>query len=230
MLGRNLASRSLEPELMDSPDLTAQEYRAVMDDLAKVNRLTGTVRPTLEFLERAVGRRRSFRLLDVGFGEGAMLRAIARWARESGIACELVGVDLNPSGAPAARTATDPSDPIEYRTGDYAECGEWDVIVSSLVAHHMSREELLRFLRHMETHARVAWFSSDLHRHRLAYEGFRVLSRVMRWHPIVCHDGRLSIARSYTPREWRGLVEEADVGEAVVYRAFPFRVCVERVR
>lgn len=230
VFGRNLAIRSQEQELMDSPDLSAHEYRAVMDDLAKVNRLTGTVRPTLEFLERAVGSRSSFRLLDVGFGEGAMLRAIARWARERRIACELVGVDLNPSGVPAARAATDPNDPIAYRTGDYVDCGDWDVIISSLVAHHMGHGELLRFLRYMEAHAEVAWFSSDLHRHPVAYVGFLALSKVMRWHPIVCHDGGLSIARSYTPREWRALVDEAGVREAVVYRAVPFRVCVEHIR
>ena len=45
----------------------------------------------------------AFRLLDVGFGHGDMLRAIARWARRRGIAVDLVGVDLNPKSEAAAR-------------------------------------------------------------------------------------------------------------------------------
>ena len=35
----------------------------------------------LAFTKRAVGDSKSFRLLDVGFGDGDMLRAIARWAQ-----------------------------------------------------------------------------------------------------------------------------------------------------
>ena len=67
-------------ELMDDPALAAETYHAVLADLAKVNRTTFAHRPTLAFLARAVRGRKRFRLLDVGFGDGDMLRAIARWA------------------------------------------------------------------------------------------------------------------------------------------------------
>jgi len=52
----------------------------------------------------------------------------------------------------------------------------------------------------------------------------------MRWHPIVRHDGRLSIARSYRPAEWPPLLSEAGIKGARVFRAFPFRLCVEKIR
>ena len=81
----------------------------------------------------------------------------------------------------------------------------------------------------MEANAR-AWFVNDLHRHRFAYTGFPLLARVAGWHPIVRHDGRLSIARSFRPGEWRGLLQQAGVDGARVFRAFPFRLCVERLR
>jgi len=40
----------------------------------------------------------------------------------------------------------------------------------------------------------------------------------------------LSIARSYRPAEWQPLLKAAGVPDAHVFRAFPFRLCVERLR
>ena len=94
----------------------------------------------------------------------------------------------------------------------------------------MTHEQLVDFLRFMEAEAKLGWLINDLHRHRFAYLGFPLLARLMRWHPIVRHDGRLSIARSYRPHEWASILAEAGVRDARVYRAFPFRLCVERLR
>ncbi|MBW4330743.1 methyltransferase domain-containing protein [Stakelama sp. CBK3Z-3] len=229
---KSLASRMIAEEAMDSPDLDPAIYDAVLHDLGRVNRVTLAARPTLAFLKRAAASAQSLKILDVGYGDGGMLRAIARRAAARGIAAACTGIDLNPHSAATARALT-PSDlEIDYRTGDYAAlAGQgWDVIVSSLVVHHMSHGELIAFLRFMEAEAARGWFVNDLHRHRLAHIGYPLLARLMRWHPIVRADGRLSIARSYRPGEWPAILEAAGAEHARVYRAFPFRLCVERLR
>ena len=227
-----LAERLIAEELMDDPDLDPVTYGNVVHDLARVNRLTLAYRPTLTFLERTVGSKRQFSLLDVGFGDGDMLRRIARWAGTKGIEAKLVGVDLNPRSEQAARSAHRSGGPVEYLTGDYADlAGEgFDCIISSLVAHHMSRDELIAFLRFMDAEAALGWFINDLHRHRVAYLFYPLLAGLMRWHPIVRHDGKMSIARSYRPAEWAPLLAEADVRGAKVKRYFPYRLCVEKLQ
>lgn len=226
----SLARRAEAEELMDAPDLDPAVLAAVLADLAKVNRVTLAARPTLAFLDRVVRGQDRVRLLDVGFGDGDMLRAIARWAQRRGIGAELVGVDLNAASLPAARARTPADLPIRYVTGDYAAlAGErWDVVISSLVAHHMSRDQLLHFLRFMEAEARLGWIVNDLRRSRFAYHGYPLLAALMRWHPIVRHDGQLSIARSFREAEWASLLAQAGVEGARVARRFPFRLCVER--
>ena len=226
-----LATRSLADELMDADDLDPAIYADVVADLAKVNVVTMAARPTLAFLDRVV-RGNRLRLLDVGYGDGDMLRRIARWASTRGIVAELVGIDLNPRSEHAARAHTPAGLPIDYRTGDYADLAAlpWDVIVSSLVAHHMTTAQLVAFLRFMEDHARAGWFVNDLHRHWFAHAGFPVLATLARWHPIVRHDGTLSIARSYRPDELAPILSAAGIRDAHVFRAFPFRLCVERRR
>ena len=229
MSAKNLTMRSQAEELMDADDLDAATYADVVGDLATVNTVTMARRPTLDFLARATAGRTRFRLLDVGFGDGDMLRRIARWATSNGIEAELVGVDLNPRSEQAARAH---GGDIRYVTGDYADLADepWDVIVSSLVAHHMTHDQLVAFLRFMEAHASAGWFVNDLHRHGFAHWGFPVLATLARWHPIVRHDGTLSIARSYRPGEWPPLLAEAGITQAKVRRVFPFRLCVERLR
>jgi SAM-dependent methyltransferase len=231
----SLASRAIAEELMDAEDLDAATYADVVADLARVNVLTMAARPTLDFLARGTKGMTSFRLLDVGFGDGDMLRRIARWAKKRGIATELVGVDLNPRSELAA-TAHTPADlAIHYVTGDYADLagakggGGWDFIVSSLVAHHMTHDQLIAFLRFMDAESRRGWLVNDLHRHGFAHMGFPLLARIAGWHRIVRLDGTLSIARSYRPAEWPPILAEAGVA-ARIYRAFPFRLCVERLR
>lgn len=220
---------------MDAADLDPAVYARILTDLAQVNRWTFAQRPTLAFVARAVAGRAHFSLLDVGYGDGDLLRRIARWAQRKGIDARLTGIDLNPNSATVARAATDGRLAIDYRTGDYAElveaAGGYDLIVSTLVAHHMSHDQLLAFLRIMEKRARIGWHIGDLHRHRFAYLGYPLLARLMGWHRIVREDGQLSIARSFRPEEWRPVLAEAGLGaEARVTRHFPFRLCVERLR
>jgi SAM-dependent methyltransferase len=228
----SLATRAIAEELMDADDLDAATYSAMVGDLAKVNVVTMARRPTLSFVRRALGERKRFKLLDVGFGDGDMLRTIARWAAKRGVRAELVGVDLNPRSELAAKEHTPPGMPIRWVTGDYADFAAqgWDMVISSLVAHHMTHDQLVAFLRFMDRESAMGWLVNDLHRHGFAHWGFPVLARVFGWHRIVRLDGTLSIARSYRPGEWPPILAEAGISAARVYRAFPFRLCVERLR
>ena len=224
----SLAVRRDAAELMDADDLPSDTYAAVVADLAKVNVVTLAARPTLTFLRRRTRPGRRYRLLDVGFGDGDMLRRIEAWAARRDVDLDLVGVDLNPRSEAAARAHTPPGSAIAWRTGDYAAlAGQgWDFVVSSLVAHHMTHAELVAFLRFMDREARVGWLVNDLHRHGVAYRGWPVLAALMRWHPIVRHDGHVSIARSFRRDDWHALLAEAGV-DGRVHRVFPFRLCVE---
>ena len=219
----DLARRADLPEIMDDAGLDPAIYAEVIAELARVNAVTRAQPPTFAWLERQCRGRVAFRLLDVGFGHGDMLRAIARWARRNGVRAELAGIDLNPRSAPVASAATDPALGIQYLTGR-AESLDWqpDLIISSLVAHHMEDDELVTFINWMDAEARVGWLVNDLHRHWAAWIGFRALASVLRWHPIVAHDGAVSVRRAFTRADWERLLAEARV-EAKVHWHLPFR-------
>lgn len=229
----DLRHRSREPELMDGGDVSQAEFAACLHDLAIVNTVTLARPPTLAFIARALRARPDARLtvLDVGFGAGDMLQALAKRA---GSRLRLIGIDLNPRSETVAREHTAPRWPIEYRTGDlfaWPEDDSIDIVISSLVTHHMEDAEIVRFLAWMETRARLGWFVNDLHRHWLPYHAFRLLAGTMRWHRFVRHDGPLSIARAFRRDEWEALLQAAGVGSvARVHWRFPFRYCIERTK
>jgi SAM-dependent methyltransferase len=231
------ATRSHQPERMDDDDLAPDIFAAVLADLARVNTVTRARPPTLSFVARAlrdVPVEAPVTILDVGFGDGDMLRALARKLRHRR-AVRLIGYDINPRSAPAARRRTPDGLGIDYVTGDafaIDPAQPIDLIISSLVTHHMDDEAIVRFLAWMEARAIRGWFVNDLHRHAVAGHGFRLLAWLARWHPIVRHDGALSVARSFTRADWVRLIERAGLDRATIRLRWhlPFRWCVERVR
>ena len=109
--------------------------------------------------------------------------------------------------------STGPAEGIEFQP---------DFIISSLVAHHMHDVELAGFIKWMEGVSRRGWLINDLHRHPIAWAGFRALAAVLRWHPIVAHDGALSVRRAFTRRDWAALLARAGVQARVRWHV-PFR-------
>ena len=229
------AVRSTEPEWMDGDDVSQTDFSALLHDLAKVNTLTLARRPTLNWLQRATRGLDRFSLIDVGSGEGDMLRAVSRWASRNGKVARLIGFDLNPRSEVAAKAATDPALGIEFLTAnvfDYRPAAAPDFIISSIVTHHLSDEQVVEFLAWADRTAARGWFNSDLRRHWFAYHGFGLLAWAMRWHPIVRHDGQVSVARSFTRSEWERLIAASGIPRAGLELAeyFPFRLCVGRIR
>lgn len=222
---------------MDGEGVSQQEFAACIEDLARVNTLTLARPPTLAFIRRALKatpESRALTIVDVGYGAGDMLQAISRLAAKEGRGVRLIGFDINPRSEPVARRLATADMKIDFRTGDAFAMAAYepvDIVISSLVTHHMEDGDIVRFLQWMEARARLGWFVNDLHRHWLSYHGFRVLAAAMCWHPFVRHDGPLSIARSFRKDDWNRLLREAGLaGRARLRWKFPFRYCVERAK
>lgn len=173
------------------------------------------------------------RIVDVGSGGGDMLRCVERWAARRKIAVRLVGIDLNPYAERVARERTPAGSAIEWRTGDaMSYAGPVDVVLSSLLTHHLATDEVVRFLGWMDGTARRGWFVNDLCREAVPYRLFGVLAKAMRWHRFVQHDGPVSFRRSFREGDWVRMLASAgvDAGSVRLERWTPARLCVGRVR
>ena len=227
-------------ELMDSDETDFATFRDCLVDLAKVNHLTFSYRPTMRFFESLArsGRLpqdRTISVIDVGSGYGDMLRRIDGWAQRRGLSLDLTGVDLNPWSARSASEATAAGRPIRFVTAnifDYLPPRPVDIVISSLLTHHLDNAALVRFIAWMEEKAAIGWFVNDLHRKAVPYHLFGFAARALRFHEFVQHDGPISIARAFVAADWRRLLDAAGVPAAAgsISRVFPYRLCVSRLR
>jgi SAM-dependent methyltransferase len=234
----DFSERAQLEELMDQP-CSYEELRACLRDIARVNRLTFANRPTLSWLGKVVAARPAaagpLRVVDVGCGYGDTLRLIDHWAARRGIAVTLTGIDLNGDAIRAAIEATPRSKKIEWRVGDALSEGlnaDTDVVICSLLTHHLNNGQIVRFLRWMEEIVQCGWFVNDLHRQPVPYHLFRLWARVTNWHPFVKNDGPISIRRSFIVEDWRRLCAAAELAEESVSirECRPARLCVGRIK
>ena len=231
------AQRSSGPEFLDTAELTPAELAPILRDLARFNGAMFGHWPALSWLKRATRRLPKGELLtlvDVGCGYGDELRAIRRWAKRRGMAMRLIGIDLSAEVIAVAREATPNADKIEYRVGDVFEfsAGEpVDLIVSSLVTHHMTDPMIERFVQWMEATAQHGWFVCDLQRSIVPYYFIGMSGWLMRVHPVVIGDGRISVARALKRGEWFARLAAAGIPrEAIDMRWFMFRFGIGRIK
>ena len=229
---RRVSPREL-PELMDG-DCSYEDFRGCLRSLEQVNRWMLGYRPTLAWLERLPREAHEpVHIVDVGSGGGGLLRQIAGWVRRRGIVVQLTGIDLNPFAARAAAESTPPELGIAWVTGDalaYRPEQPVDVVVNSLMAHHLEDEEIVALLRWLEATARTGWFINDLERSERSCRMFGWLAELAGWHRFVQHDGPVSFRRAFRDEDWVRLLTAAEISrEAVTLEHWrPGRLCVGR--
>src|SRR3954471_10369345 len=84
-----MPNRSLEPEIMDSDDLSEAVRAQFHKDLKLVHRLLGGLRSVVERIQKTTEPVRS--VIDIGCGDGAVLAHI-----RDKVGAEVTGIDLRP--------------------------------------------------------------------------------------------------------------------------------------
>jgi SAM-dependent methyltransferase len=234
------------PERMEAPGLDPTELRGALDHVASVNRWLGGLRSLKRALRpwvagqadgapRSSGHASTFRILDVGTGNGDVPVRLLRWASARQRAWMAVGVDLHPriiriAGERGARSGTAGCRPrFAAVRADGMRLpfpdGSFDVVLTVLTLHHFDDAAAVRLLREMARVARRLVVVSDLERRRSALLGAHLLAlTVWRRSPVTRHDGPLSVRRSFTREELLRLGEEAGLHLPTVRRHLPFRL------
>lgn len=224
---RNFSTRSEELELMDEFNEPEKEFRQNLRELEVLNKYLGGHRITLDGIAQIAKREKHLSIMDIGFGGGDTLRAIARWMKRKNMKGALCGVDYNPVMACYAKEHSRAYDNIEYITANIFDPSvderKVDIVSCSLFCHHFPHERLVRLVERMNELARKAIVINDLHRHWFAYYAIKVLTKLFSRTYIVKHDGPLSVARALTKNEWEQVLQEAGVTNYSIEWRWAFR-------
>jgi len=195
--------RSLNPELIDDPNMPEETMALVYKDLLWTHRLLGNLRALLLELRRHKAPLRH--VLDIGCGRGEVLLEIQRKMR-----VKTVGVDLRVPQTFRVGIRVIQADAVRDRL---PTC---DVALAVCVVHHLTDEAVVELIRNVGRSC-TRLVILDLVRHPLPLFLFRCfVAPFVHW--INAVDGVASIQRSFTPPELESLVRRALQGSSGTYR------------
>ncbi len=214
--------RIVTQEILDSSALPADEAKASLQDLCRMNRWFGGVSTTRSLIERvanASGQKR-LSLLEVASGFGSVPKLSAQQLKSQGIVLDITLLDrLSSHLLPGNRSVV--ADALRLPFSD----GSFDLVSCSLFAHHLEPAELSRFATEALRVSRRAVLINDLIRHplhlALVYGGFVL----MRSH-VSRVDGVASVRRAYRPEEIREILKQSPARKVEISRHYLFRMGV----
>lgn len=209
----NTKTRSNRKEIMDDHDLDGEELERILGELDRVNRLLGGYKVTLEGIEKILGSAcyaQPVEIIDVGCGNGSMLREVAKMGRSRGIRMKLTGIDISRATVNIARKDSKQFPEIAFETIDVSSREfrerKTDIILCTLTLHHFKDREIEDLMTDFEKVCQMGIVVNDLHRSKLAYYLFKLYAMFFMENEIAKKDGLTSILRSFRREdlEWYG--------------------------
>lgn len=229
MIEFQIGQRSRQMEIMDDFQLQGPELGLLLNDLARVNRYLGgnrTVTHGIQGLLKDVPVNEPVVVVDLGCGDGELLRHLSRWFEKRNIPFQGLGLDANTNILELAheRSINFPDLNFKYLDvfDDDAQWPKMDIAICSLFLHHFPEDKIISILNKLCTYSRLGVVVSDLERNRTALRLFRLIAPVFMRSSIARHDGQVSIARGFTRRELEDLTQNI-AGKHFISRKWAYR-------
>ncbi len=224
------SERSKQKEILDDFDLRGRELKENFDDLDRVNTLLGGYKITLEGIDRILSSgcfAQPVSIIDIGCGNGSMLREVAKMGKQKGIKMRLTGVDANKHAIEIAKEESTEYPGIHFEVRDVTSpdfrAERVDIVLCTLTLHHFNDQEIINLMTIFSTITRMGIVINDLHRSRIAYYLFEIFSRIFIQNDISRKDGLTSILRSFKKQELRWYGRDLPVREQFISWKWAFR-------
>lgn len=203
----NTTHRTSASEIMDDFELEGEELKDALDKIAKINQLLGGNRLTLKGVQELLKQSKKVEIVivDVGCGNGDMLRTLADFGKKNNLKFQLIGIDANNFTVKHAQKLSENYSNIKYRCEDIFDKEfkvlKYDILLCTLTLHHFNDDEILYLLNVFYTNAATGIVINDLHRNLIAYRLFQALCFVFRLNTMSREDGLTSILRGFKKEE-----------------------------
>ena len=216
--------RSKETEIMDNLDMSGDLLIKTLDQIAKINKWLGgnrlTVNGVRELLKDS-DTNKAITIVDLGCGNGDMLRELANFGRQRGYSFKLIGLDANQTTIEYAKKLSVEFSEISYEKQDVLcsdfQTRRFDIALCTLFLHHFEDKVAVDFLKKTQNQSSIGLVINDLHRHPIAYFLFWVVATII-GNPMVKTDGLISILRGFKRNEIEAYAKQLNLKSSLIWR------------
>ncbi len=228
-------NRSKEIEIMDDLDMSGELLINSLDKLAIINKWLGGNKITIDGINTILKdqpKDKTISLVDLGCGNGDILRRVAHFGRKNGYKFELLGIDANQTTIDYAIELSASFPEITYRKEDVLskefESHRYDIAMCTLFLHHFEDQVALDFIQTLLKNAKIGVVVNDLHRHWLAYFLFKLLTSVIDNH-MIRRDGLTSILKAFKRIDLDRFSEKINFKSTITWRwAFRYQWIINK--
>ncbi|PRX54813.1 methyltransferase domain-containing protein [Flagellimonas meridianipacifica] len=194
--------RSRVDELMDDPNMELPTLREAYEDINRCNSLLGGDTITIEGVWQLIKKdqEKSYTILDMGCGDGTMLRKLSDFLSKKGVSHSMMGIDLRDDVLLIAQENSIGYPRIEFKKMDILKADTsftCDIIINTLTMHHFEEERIDAFLKQFVRLAKVGVVINDLQRSKLSYYLFKLFSFFFIRTQVAKVDGLISISKAF---------------------------------
>lgn len=227
--------RTDEEEIMDDFSIEGSILDKTLNQLANINKWLGGNGVTINGLKKMLKKQpkeKPITIIDLGCGGGDMLRLIADYGRKVGYKFKLIGVDANEYTVAHAKKKSQAYQEIHFLQQDIFSKEfnniSYDIVIATLFLHHFKEQQIIELLQSTLKKASIGVLINDLHRHRLAYYLFKLLSLTIK-NKMVKEDGLISILRGFKRIELIEISKKINVKSTIKWRwAFRFQWVIQK--
>lgn len=198
----NTSERSDAPEMMDDFAMEGAILKDALDKIASINKLLGgnavTINGVASLLKNH-SKDKIINIVDLGCGNGDMLRALAKYAIKNNLNLKLTGIDANQFTVNHAKSLSSAFKNIHFECKDIfeSEITACDIMLCTLTLHHFTNPAILKLITNCQKHTTLGIVINDLHRSKLAYYLFKAICFIFRLNNMSKQDGLVSILRGF---------------------------------
>ncbi|WP_410005252.1 methyltransferase domain-containing protein [Aequorivita nionensis] len=222
--------RSQQLEIMDDLDFQGEEMKNLLGDLKYVNKWLGGNKVTLDGIEKLLrgnSKKEPITILDIGCGDGQLLRNCAKYAENNGLKLKCIGLDFNKNILEYAENQSKDFPNIKFQKVDVFLEEELipncDIAVCTLFLHHFSDESIAELLKILLKKSNNGLVINDLQRSRIAFNLFKIVSNLFLKTDTAKHDGLISIARGFKKDELEYISKKIPNQKSEIHWRWAFR-------
>ena len=226
----NTSQRTNAIEIMDDFAMEGEILREALDKIAKINQLLGGNKLTLQGVKHLFSKKNAndeLLIVDIGCGNGDMLRTLADYAKENNLNFKLIGIDANPFTMAYAEKLSSQYPNISYQCEDIFDSKfktlTYDIVLCTLTLHHFKDDEIIQLMDVFYNNARVGIVINDLERSAIAYRLFQGLCFTFQLNTMSRKDGLVSILRGFKKKELQAFSKQLNLTKYSIDWKWAFR-------